>query len=330
MSVQHPNPCRASDERAVRGAVASEIAEADLERLEALVSKTPIAFELRPGQGRHASFRTLHGTRLEENARHCTQESQIVQMVALGHMLGEDEQVDARTAVVELGAGKATLARHVQRALRPTGLAFVLVDITRFRKRADYSMRGEGARKVVRLVEDLARVDLAAALRETDSDRMVAVAKHLCGVATDLGIAALDGLPCAGVAIATCCHWACQWDAYVGRAWLESLGFDAASFAQLAAVSAWATPNSSSSDGGHAPPSKASAGSRVTLSEQWTVERRRELGLAAKAVIDEGRARHLAAQAGFAQVKQYAFTTLSLENRLLVASATDIDEPVDK
>jgi tRNA:m4X modification enzyme len=87
-------------------------------------------------------------------------------------------------------------------------------------------------------------------LGETGQKRVVVIAKHLCGVATDLALRSLTGFSLdeaavdsdihpksseqerlvnavrrrvRGVAIATCCHHACNWDDYTGREWLASL-----------------------------------------------------------------------------------------------------------
>ncbi|CAN0403335.1 unnamed protein product, partial [Phaeothamnion confervicola] len=45
--------------------------------------------------------------------------------------------------------------------------------------------------------------------------------------------------PVAGVAIATCCHHACNWDDYVGRALFLREGFDRVDFEAICKMSGW-------------------------------------------------------------------------------------------
>ena len=101
--------------------------------------------------------------------------------------------------------------------------------------------------------------------------RVVVIAKHLCGVATDLAIRSFEAFRVSpnvdidfshsmlstehtctadietklsdrakGLAIATCCHHACCWDDYVGQSWLRGLGFSRDEFDVLKLWSGWA------------------------------------------------------------------------------------------
>jgi tRNA:m4X modification enzyme len=69
-----------------------------------------------------------------------------------------------------------------------------------------------------------------------DSHESVIVAKHLCGVATDLALRSLAGFKTTsaqsllGVSIATCCHHACIWKDYCGADWLLERGFTSQDF----------------------------------------------------------------------------------------------------
>ena len=72
--------------------------------------------------------------------------------------------------------------------------------------------------------------------------KVVVVAKHLCGVATDYALRALGNLSISsstspylsssarGAAIATCCHHACNLSDYCGREQLLEYGFTPAEF----------------------------------------------------------------------------------------------------
>ena len=56
--------------------------------------------------------------------------------------------------------------------------------------------------------------------------RLIGIAKHLCGGATDLAIHSLSQSPLTyGVIIATCCHQRCDQRTYVNIDFLDKLGF---------------------------------------------------------------------------------------------------------
>jgi tRNA:m4X modification enzyme len=64
-------------------------------------------------------------------------------------------------------------------------------------------------------------------MNSPSSSCVVAMSKHLCGVATDLSLRALTTtLPMTklkGIAIALCCHHACHWPDYVNPAFFLNL-----------------------------------------------------------------------------------------------------------
>ena len=66
-------------------------------------------------------------------------------------------------------------------------------------------------------------------IREKKDKKVLVVAKHLCGLASDLAIHSLgqdlanSSMKRRGCAIATCCHHCCSWDDYGGREWLRKL-----------------------------------------------------------------------------------------------------------
>jgi tRNA:m4X modification enzyme len=77
---------------------------------------------------------------------------------------------------------------------------------------------------------------------DSSGKNVVIIAKHLCGLASDLAIRSLHAYKhtnldsqerfqaidrntrANGVTIATCCHHACSWSDYTGKEWLLSLG----------------------------------------------------------------------------------------------------------
>ena len=167
------------------------------------------------------------------------------------------------------------------------------------------------------------------------------------------------GFEPAGVAVATCCHHRCAWSSFVGRARLAALGFDAGDFATLAKVSSWGTggvghrgepggepggergtalggesvADSAAAEGegerrgddGGVTESRAAEAASVLSrgdregADEFPAEEKAALGRAAKALLDECRAAFLRANGFEAWVEPYVATTVSPENRILLA-----------
>lgn len=91
------------------------------------------------------------------------------------------------------------------------------------------------------------------------NNRTVIIAKHLCGLATDISLRSLQTFskkdPSAdicgnkdknmtknahGVAIATCCHHACSWADYTGSDWLRERDISSQEFGLMKIWSSWA------------------------------------------------------------------------------------------
>jgi tRNA:m4X modification enzyme len=74
---------------------------------------------------------------------------------------------------------------------------------------------------------DVSHVDMKELLTNEEQQqppptKMIVIAKHLCGVGTDLGLKALEPVrdQMSACVFATCCHGACNWKDYVGRPYL--------------------------------------------------------------------------------------------------------------
>lgn len=184
----------------------------------------------------------------------------------------------SQLAFVELGAGRGTLALAINAANSDVALA--LVERSAVRNKADRDLRKAGSTST-RCDFVRARVDLrhfylpglTPLLIRGDASspaavEVVAVAKHLCGAATDLGLRSLlcnnktyaerssgggsDAWPgrtattcqdphVRGVCIATCCHHRCEWVDYVAKGWFQdALGLGPKEFKQMTKWSSWA------------------------------------------------------------------------------------------
>ncbi|KAK3288561.1 hypothetical protein CYMTET_3968 [Cymbomonas tetramitiformis] len=203
---------------------------------------------------------------------------------------------------------------------------------------------------------------------------VAAISKHLCGVATDLALRCLDGYQARGgkvqgVAIALCCHGACHYEDYVGRAWWEdTLGLSAAHFEQVRQMTAWATgcrpaaraqmkergdakPNVSQSDDKPGKPEDGEGSTQLAHgseqsgptmlkegeasgaafgAESFTPEKMLHLGRMCKQLIDAGRLAYVREVLGLqADLVQYCLEEVSAENCLLVAWARDTPDVKD-
>ncbi|CBJ31916.1 conserved unknown protein [Ectocarpus siliculosus] len=166
---------------------------------------------------------------------------------------------------VEMGAGKGTLGQSIATAF--PGSDVTMVERSSVRRKAENRLEGVSTRARID-IRDLNMGGLPSLTAEGDDRPVVAVAKHLCGVATDLALRAMLTLPprpesrdaddgghvgngdptaapaaattrVGGVAIATCCHHVCNWRDYVGRDFLTQQGFSARDFEAMRRISAW-------------------------------------------------------------------------------------------
>eukprot|EP00977_Amphora_coffeiformis_P000459 scaffold115_cov172-Amphora_coffeaeformis.AAC.5 len=145
----------------------------------------------------------------------------------------------------EMGAGRGMLglvAAGVSAGTQPTNL--VLVERSGSRGKADTVLRNLPPKdshnsssylnlhdlKWSRIQCDLAHVHMATVLEETSTTckevgMMHVIAKHLCGVGTDLALKALEPIKdqVSTCLFATCCHGVCNWHDYVGRDYLRQV-----------------------------------------------------------------------------------------------------------
>ncbi len=196
-----------------------------------------------------------------EKLRHVKQDARIVaNMISQGivgdeikqQLEGDNNTVDvsktSRFTFVELGAGKGLLGQSISVVFPNSKIIFI--ERGGNRKKADKSLR-ENSIEYSRIRTDIRHCDFSK-LPGIDRDiqdkhkRIVFIAKHLCGVATDLSLKGLDSLGdnkmdvIKGITIATCCHHACVWKDYVGYKFYLSQGFVPEEFDILKTWSAWA------------------------------------------------------------------------------------------
>lgn len=152
---------------------------------------------------------------------------------------------------VEFGAGAGALSKHVCGKCAGNS-AHILVERE---SRMSHRCRGGRLCRVspdsfyIALKMDIADLKLSDVDELRNSKRpFVALGKHVCGSGIDLALRCADvavrenGLLCAGLAFATCCHHLSTWDAYPAFAqewWLDH-GLHQADFETMCRLSSWA------------------------------------------------------------------------------------------
>jgi tRNA:m4X modification enzyme len=156
--------------------------------------------------------------------------------------------------VIELGAGRGVTGLVVAGVSAGAGVKTKLIMVERggSRARADTVLRNAPKESKTtypldllsieweRIQCDIAHVDLSSVVmskgedshdeefsekkKQKTSKPLVVVAKHLCGVGTDLALKSLEPLKdqLSACIFATCCHGVCSWSGFVGRDYLRA------------------------------------------------------------------------------------------------------------
>lgn len=178
--------------------------------------------------------------------RHVEQDIMIVrEMVAADLLLPPSMTATSNKATyLEFGAGKGLLAFAVHFADESARLG--LIERSSNRRKVDRFLASRNA-TFERYRMDIRHCYLPALplLSLSEQGRVVVMAKHLCGVASDLALRSLTHLSSPsyrrGLSIATCCHHACVYEDYVGSAWLKLRGIGKDEFDIMRYWSGWAS-----------------------------------------------------------------------------------------
>jgi tRNA:m4X modification enzyme len=297
-------------------------------------------------------------------ARHGAQQAGILAHMAAAALLPPCADV----VYCELGAGRgylsATLAESYDTA------AVLLVERRSYRYKAERQLRRLRGVTVARLRCDVADLDLRAAplppvppsAAAPDAAappprrrRLVVTAKHLCGGGTDAalrcaarctsgGDASSPAL--LGLAIAPCCHHACRWRVFCGKAALRAAGLGPAQFALATRMASWALDANAAAlhagasgdagdgddgdaDADAASPAPAPKEEEVeddaAAAQRWGISsaERVAVGAAVKALFDGARTRWATQRCGggggaAATLVRYCERHVSPENRLIL------------
>ena len=192
-----------------------------------------------------------------------------------------------------------------------------------------------------------------SSLREKSiTPSVLLVAKHLCGLATDLAVSSVhslfrnseDGTSPGGplfhgLAIATCCHHACSWEDYTGVDWLcGSKGFTEREFNVMKQWSGWAhtiKPTGVSATAADAPIAKAGddedneafccehsapVSASTIRPHNLSLQDLPAVGKMVKRIFDQGRVEYLRQLGLTAHQLQYCEPSLSPECFMILAT----------
>ncbi|XP_052749861.1 tRNA:m(4)X modification enzyme TRM13 homolog isoform X2 [Galleria mellonella] len=340
------------------------LAEVSREDLMQLIDKVNLLYEKYvqdniatfPEHPIHAAVQAdfNESNRTESSRRHLRQVSSLLWIVEEEGLAGD------QTCYVELGAGKGRLSEYVAAAWR--GARVLLVDRAALRHKRDGRLAARLAARPAaaaaaaaarRLRADLAHVALRHAPLAAHATRLVALAKHLCGAATDYALRCVvnedeecereaggagagaggagggggggDGGRRRGLVVAACCHHRAHRASYVARAHLAELGVNDADLDIMLGIVSWATcgdGRSRDSRGGRRDDAHSNTNTQDSievkeqkLSQEW----RERVGRRTKALLDWGRVLYLEEKGFDARLCYYVPTSVSLENMCIIA-----------
>ena len=181
----------------------------------------PVSVEVAPHAAAAKAFAaaTAKHRRTFQTTNRATHQLQIESLASLVERRG----LLADHRIVELGAGKGLLG-GVLAALSDTKA--VALD----RRRAPTTTYNDA-----HIVADVEKCDIEAVVGATGGEKILLLAKHLCGSASDAAVRAAVklGPRRASLVLAPCCHPQIAWETYAGRAWLEGHGIGEDAFGVL-------------------------------------------------------------------------------------------------
>ncbi|CAL7935564.1 unnamed protein product [Xylocopa violacea] len=255
--------------------------------------------------------------------KHLLQNASLLSHLERANLVKED------TCFIEFGAGKGKLTYWLGQIIKDKkGCCMLLVDRSSHRHKSDNKLKKEQSPLVIeRIRADIADLKLNEITEIQKFKYKVGIAKHLCGVATDLTISCLvqamqseSKCNVVGLIIAFCCHHRCEYAPYVGKAFLEQCGFTSNEFTVLCSIASWATCGSSLSKATKI----SSAENTRTNVKTLTTREREEIGRKVKSLLNWGRLEYLRSVGFQSNLIYYTTTDVSLENMCIIATKNEI------
>ena len=225
--------------------------------------------------------------------KHATQQSSLVSHMK--NLLTSVEKVEKYT-ICEFGCGRAELSRYaalsISKDLKVPNKV-VLIDRGNNRMKFDKNIREECEHTLVERYKcDIKDINLPLILKDSASEKVLAISKHLCGVATDLTLRCLNKISKEQKAavIAMCCRHVCNSQDYINPGFIKKLlenstQKDTLSYEQffkcLTKICSYATCGKRDPEDGDV--------KEVNHFTNLTSKERETVGFIARRIIDEGR-----------------------------------------
>ncbi|KAK1116460.1 hypothetical protein K0M31_019025 [Melipona bicolor] len=255
--------------------------------------------------------------------KHLLQNSSLLSHLERANLVKDD------TCFIEFGAGKGKLTYWLGQIIkRKKNCCILLVDRSSHRHKNDNKLRNEQSSLLVeRIRADIADLKLNDVTEIQRFKHKVGIAKHLCGVATDLTLScivqAIQSEPkcnITGVIIAFCCHHRCEYASYVGKEYLERCGFTPNEFTVLCSIASWATCGFSLNKATNTSKTQNDPEQTKTDTKIFCSNEREKIGQKVKSLLNWGRLEYLKKIGFRSDLIYYTTTDISLENMCIVAT----------
>ncbi|KAF4532296.1 hypothetical protein B566_EDAN010797 [Ephemera danica] len=271
----------------------------------------------------------------------------LVQNSSLLALMNDKGLLTEHTCFMELGAGKAKAVEDLK------GCTFALVDRATYRHKNENKLKtpDNPVMEPIRIKADIADLCLRQVSSLESSKQVVAMSKHLCGVATDLALRCVvnslekytdSQWEIKGLAMALCCHHRCVWKDFVGKKFFEDVDLTAEDFNTMTVLASWATCGSGKSRDHPQPAYDTSAerqSTEATPDDQSTAEGvadnkhkdryvrlnlpqevREVVGRKCKYIIDFARNKYLQSIGFTSEIVFYVNLNTTLENVSIIAT----------
>lgn len=247
----------------------------------------------------------------------------LIQTAAILKILEDEGFVRDNTSFIEFGAGKGQLSCWLVKLLEKYNASqIILVDRASLRHKKDNKLEDKEKDQVHRIRADISDLLIDKLDILKSSKALVGLSKHLCGAATDLTIRCIlknEIVPRTdGVFIALCCHHRCEWKSYVGKKFFKDNGFSEKDFLLITKMASYAICGTGMSRERRKLLQDNLNQNEEATKIKMTAERRMDIGIMCKRLLDHGRLEFLREKGFEGDLKCYVGNDVTLENVALI------------
>ncbi|XP_016918188.2 tRNA:m(4)X modification enzyme TRM13 homolog [Apis cerana] len=259
--------------------------------------------------------------------KHLIQNSSLLSHLECANLIKDD------TCFIEFGAGKGKLTYWLGQIIKnKKDCSILLIDRSSYRHKSDNKLKNEQSGLIIeRIRTDIADLKLNAISTIQKFKNKVAIAKHLCGAATDLTLSclvhAMQNEPkcnVIGLIIAFCCHHKCEYKSYVGKDFLKQCGFIPNDFTILCSIASWATCGSVLNKEIETSKTQNNIKNISTNIKTLTSNEKENIGRKVKSILNWGRLEYLKNVGFQSNLIYYTTSDVSLENMCIITTKTQI------